>query len=896
MADSGTDRVEAALDRLTSRIEDLLQHVTPSPSPPFPSRNPVPAQTHRLKLDVPRFDGTDPMGWIFKITQFFEYHGTPNQDRITIAAFYMEGRALAWFQWMSSNGQFTSWPVFLQALQTRFSPSNYEDPSGSLFKLTQRTTVTEYLSEFEELANRVVGLPAPFLLSCFVSGLAPEIRREVMINQPLTVAQAAGLARLHEEKLRDLRFDFRHPNRPRTPQPPPIVSQHPPPLSSFPSPRAPSLPPLLPLPPRTNPPPPPTFRRLTPEELASRRERGLCFSCDEKFHKGHRCAPRVHLLIADAEDPVEHMGSNIDPSDPIDPGPGPMEIPDSPAHISLNSLAGHLAPETLRLVGDISGIPVLVLIDGGSTHNFLQEQLVVQLGLTSHPTSPLKVMVGNGQHLQCHTICDSVTLILQQHSFTVDFYVLPIAGANVILGVQWLQSLGPILTDYTHLSMQFFHDGRLVNLQGDPEAHRGLLSSPQFRRACRNQNQSLCFHITMLPNDLDSPLTRPVDPQVQHLLQQFSILFQEPNALPPARDTDHQIHLRPHATPVNVRPYKYPYYQKREIETQVETMLQRGIIQPSKSPFSSPVLLVKKSDNTWRFCVDYRALNALTIKDRFPIPTIDELLDELGDASCFSKLDLLQGYHQIRMQPDDIPKTAFRTHHGHFEFKVMPFGLCNAPSSFQATMNTLFRPYLRRFIIVFFDDILIYSVSLSDHLRHLQTTFQVLYENHFVLKLSKCLFAQPEVEYLGHLVSYKGVQPVTAKLDAIAQWPQPRTVRALRGFLGLAGFYRRFIHGYATIAAPLVKATTVEPLQWTSSTQTAFETLKQALTSAPVLTLPNFQLPFTIETDASAIGMGAVLSQQGHPIAYFSKPFSQKMLRASTYVRELFAITAAVKK
>lgn len=197
-------------------------------------------------------------------------------------------------------------------------------------------------------------------------------------------------------------------------------------------------------------------------------------------------------------------------------------------------------------------------------------------------------------------------------------------------------------------------------------------------------------------------------------------------------------------------------------------MLQWGIIQPSKSPFSSPVLLVKKSDNTWRFCVDYRALNALTIKDRFPSPTIDELLDELGGASCFSKLDLLQGYHQIRMQLDDIPKTAFRTHHGHFEFKVMPFGLCNAPSSFQATMNTLFRPYLRRFIIVFFDDILIYSVSLNEHLRHLQTTFQVLYENHFVLKLSKCLFAQPEVEYLGHLVSHKGVQLVTSKLDAIS--------------------------------------------------------------------------------------------------------------------------------
>lgn len=196
-------------------------------------------------------------------------------------------------------------------------------------------------------------------------------------------------------------------------------------------------------------------------------------------------------------------------------------------------------------------------------------------------------------------------------------------------------------------------------------------------------------------------------------------------------------------------------------------MLQKGLIQPSTSPFSSPVLLVRKHDGSWRLCVDYRALNALTIKDRFPIPTIDELLDELGGARCFSKLDLLQGYHQICMHVSDIPKTAFRTHHDHYEFRVMSFGLCNTPSSFQATMNSLFRPYLCRFIIVFFDDILIYSASIEEHLTHLEVVFQVLLDHQFVLKLSKCFFAQSQVEYLGHLVSYEGVQLVASKVEAI---------------------------------------------------------------------------------------------------------------------------------
>lgn len=311
-------------------------------------------------------------------------------------------------------------------------------------------------------------------------------------------------------------------------------------------------------------------------------------------------------------------------------------------------------------------------------------------------------------------------------------------------------------------------------------------------------------------------------------------------------------------------------------------MLNRQLIRPSRSPYSSPVLLVKKKEGTWRFCVDYRALNSITIKDRFPLPTIDELLDDLGNSSWFSKMDLAQGFHQIRMSDADIFKTAFRTHEGHYEYVVMPFGLCNAPSTFQATMNSLFRPFIRKFVLVFFDDILVYSSDLQSHLNHLDCVLRTLQQADFRLKASKCIFGQRRIEYLGHFVSRRGVEPDSSKIQAMLHWPPPTTTKALRGFLGLIGFYRCFVKNYAQIAAPLTHLLKKDQFVWTLETQQAFEALKSAMTTTPVLALPDFSIPFTVETDASGSGMGVVLMQRGHPLAFFSKQFCPKLLRSST--------------
>ncbi|XP_058757457.1 uncharacterized protein LOC131630720 [Vicia villosa] len=812
-----------------SHIPQQLSYPNLSNIPPLPPpRSP--------KLELPMFDGSEPLDWLFQAEQYFNFYNLPPENRLSLISFYMKGDALSWFKWMYQSHLLSDWFSFIKALELRFGPSTFENHQAELFKLKQEGSVVDYQTKFEKLGNQVVGLSPDAILNCFISGLTTEIRNEMAIHKPTSISQAIGLAKLIESKLKEAKSKFIKPftnNYPR-------VAAHQP--TTQPKPQPNPAPSRLPI------------KKLSQAQIQERRAQGLCFNCDEKFVIGHKCSTSRFLILMAEED------SMIDPllEDGNVETAAELSLDDTYFHLSTQAVTGQFSPQTLKFKGSINGLSVMVLVDTGSTHNIMQPRIAQHLNLTSTPITQFTVMVGNGSHLHCEGICNNVPLVLQKTTFKLPFYLLPIEGADVVLGMAWLRTLGPIQADFSIPSLTFTHETHHITLKGDSNTHPIPTT----------------FH------------------QLKHLIHTNSPI----DGLPPPRPHDHHIPLLPNTPPINVKPYRYPHSQKTAMTSIIKDMLKEGTIKPSHSPFSSPVLLVKKKDGSWRFCVDYRALNAVTIKDRFPIPTIDELLDELGNAKFFSKLDLRSGYHQIRVASEDTHKTAFRTFDGHYEFLVMPFGLTNAPSTFQSAMNDLLRPYLRKFVLVFFDDILIYSVNFSDHLHHLQVVFDLLQSHTFVVKLPKCVFAVNQVHYLGHVISVGGVALDPEKVQAMLDWPTPRSLTSLRGFLGLTGFYRRFVKNYATLAAPLTDLLRSTKFIWSTEAAEAFTELQKKMTDMPVLALPDFTKKFIIETDASGVAIGAVLSQDGHPIAFFSRKMCPRMQAASVYVREMFAVTEAVKK
>jgi hypothetical protein len=829
-------------------------------------------------MPFPRFDGTTPQLWITQAKSYFEMYFVDPSMWVRVATMQFSGVAHRWLQTIAHRVESADWPTLCALVRERFCRDQHELLLRQLFNIRQTASVQEYVDTFVDLIEQLSAYtPYPDTLSYttrFIDGLRDDIRSVILVQRPSDLDSACTLALLQEEAVEPARrkevkrtdpvhFPRTLPGRGTMPLPPrPALG-------------APAADDKRPTDDRRTAP----RRSSVDDKLQSlrsyRKACGLCMRCGEKWHQGHKCAPALQLHA------LQQVWALCEDAFSEDPSSEQDAIVDSEQAFMLLSAAATSSafhPRTLQFDGFIQGKQVTILIDSGSTHSFLDSRFAQSLSGVKPMPSSVSVKVANGSSVTCSTHIPCAEWTIQGYSFHSTLKIIPIGTYDMIVGMDWLQAFSPMKVHWTQKWIQIPYGPHQVVLHG----------------VLPDLEQCSLIQVYHLSEEKESPA---VPSEIQLLIDKFQHLFQLPSSLPPRRACDHSIPLVPGAQPVAIRPYRYSPALKTEIETQVNEMLQSGFIRPSTSAFSSPVLLVRKKDGSWRFCVDYRQLNALTVKGKFPIPVIDELLDELFGASWFSCLDLRAGFNQIRLAPGEEHKTAFQTHWGHFEFTVMSFGLTGAPNSFQGAMNTTLRPLLRKCVLVFFDDILIYSKTYEEHLHHLEQVLSLLAQDQWLVKLSKCKFAQQSLAYLGHVVSAQGVSTDPSKIADIQAWPVPQDIKQLRSFLGLAGYYRKFVKHYAVIARPLTDLLKKGVLfVWTSTHTVAFNTLKDALITAPVLALPDFSKPFQLQTDASDMGVGAVLLQDGHPLAYISKSLGPRARGLSTYEKEYLAILIAVDK
>jgi hypothetical protein len=388
-------------------------------------------------------------------------------------------------------------------------------------------------------------------------------------------------------------------------------------------------------------------------------------------------------------------------------------------------------------------------------------------------------------------------------------------------------------------------------------------------------------------------------PEIQDIpvVCEFSNVFPEDlPGLPPERDVEFVIELKPGTAPISRRSYQMPPNELVELKTQLQDLLEKGFIRPSSSPWGCLAIFVKKKDQTLQMCVDYRPLNEVKIKNKYPLSQIDILFNQLIRSWVFSKIDLRSGYHQICIRPEDIPKTTFTTRYGLFEYLLMSFGLTNAPAHFTYLMNSVFMPELDKFVVVFIDDILIYSKNEEEHAQHLRIVLTRLREHQLYAKFSKCAFWLKEIQFLGHVLSANGIAVDPSKVKDILEWKPPTTVHQVRSFFGLAGYYRRFILDFSKLVKPitcLLKNHT--KFNWSSRCNETFEQLKVLLTTAPVLAQPDIEKPFDVYCKAPGSGLGCVLMQEGRVIAYASRQLRRHEEHYPTHDLELAVMVHALK-
>ncbi|XP_010501828.1 PREDICTED: uncharacterized protein LOC104779138 [Camelina sativa] len=684
-------------------------------------------------LELPLFDGEDAEGWLTRVEQYFELSEFSEEEKLRAVRMCFTNDALSWYHWERDRHPFLTWEQMKSRVLENFAVSHDLTAGERLLLLRQDESAGKYCKDFIFLAANAPKVSEKVLEMAFMIGLKPKVRAGVKMFEPRNLKKMMSVAKMVEEwnDHGDMPSSSsgdntnRAANRSGGERLPTRVFSHVRGGVNVTN----TKPPIPPenkttqfhtIGEKTNPnqgKPAETrrapYRRLSDTEANDHRAKGL-------------------LLVATVDDEEGEVDK-----DENELGEELVEVPEFTA-LSIYLAVGISSPRTMKLRGIVQEEDIVVMVDSGATHNFISSSMENRIGIATKG------------------VCHNVKLQLHGYAVVTSFLPLELGEANVILGMQWLETLGHTKVNWKEQRLGFWAGTEWVTLRGDHSLQNSEVSLKSLWKALQQDGEGIlvdCHNLQAVKGETKEDTLALYQP----LFEEFSMVFAEPTGLPPSRGKEHPINLKPSAEPVSVRPFCYPHAQKEEIEKQIAVMLAARIIRESGSPFSSPVLLVKKKDGSWRFCVDYRTLNKVTVPDSYPIPMIDQLLDELHGAQIFSKLDLRSGYHQILVKAEDVQKTTFRSRDGHYEFLVMPFGLTNAPATLQSLMNEVFRPFLRKFVLVFFDDILVYSRTIQEHQGHLRAVLATLKRHKLYANQKKCQFGSQQIEYLGHVITPNGV-------------------------------------------------------------------------------------------------------------------------------------------
>ncbi|XP_027912354.1 uncharacterized protein LOC114171680 [Vigna unguiculata] len=856
-----------------------------------------------IKLNIPSFAGkNDPesyLNWELKMENVFDCGNFEEEQKVRLAAAEFSHYALIWWHKLQRERQrdgdppVDTWEELRRLMRRRYVPASYQrDMKFKLQRITQGSrSVEDYHKEMEMLMIQAKLEEDPEVtMARFISGLNTDIRDVVELQEFVEMDDLLHKAIQVEEQLKRKGASRRavssstsgwkdKAKREGYKSSPYSAKGE---SSSAMSTKA------------TKEADPKTSKG---NEAVPKRTRDItCFKCQGKGHYAYECPTKRTVVIRDDGGYSSESDTAEESEGDEDEDVGP-EMNEKGLLMVRRLLGSHIGAldqsqrdNIFHTRCTVQGQLCMVIVDSGSCANVASTRLVSKLNL---PTKPhprpyrLQWLSDEGEIKVKQQV--EVPIVIGTYSDVISCDVVPMEACHLLLGRPWQHDHKTIHDGFSN-KISFAHQGKKVVLKPlspqevchdqvrlrekimrekkdlekiakEREVRKVLLArQPLYMLICKPVLNTNPEFPTSLPSSISS------------ILQEFKDVFPSdlPSGLPPLRGIEHQVDLIPGATIPNRPAYRSNPEETKEIQRQ--------------------------KDGSWRMCSDCRSVNSITIKYRHPIPRLDDLLDELHGAQVFSKIDLKSGYNQIRIREGDEWKTAFKTKFGLYEWLVMPFGLTNAPSTFMRLMNHVLRDFIGHFVVVYFDDILIYSADLDLHAQHLHSVLSALRHEKLYANLEKCMFCQDHVVFLGFVVSSKGVEVDQSKVKAIQEWPTPKSVSDIRSFHGLASFYRRFVRDFSTLAAPLNELVKKNvSFKWGEKQEKAFQTLKQRLVSAPILALPNFSKSFEIECDASGIGIGAVLLQEGHPIAYFSEKLSGAALNYSTYDKELYALVRALK-